>query len=275
MDESRFNSTLIAGESIYSKDAHPPTKRPNGLVNWIINLTISGRGIINSEEDSFEVNNGDLLIFPNEVVHDYTHAQDSKWHHLWIYFVPQPKWVNLLKWPVKSNGVMHLTISDEKIAEEIRLTFEKTIRIYQSMHQRRLEFCHTFIEEILFWCSEFNPLAHHGFRDPRIQKSIQYLIKNLEKPLSIEQLARIVNLSPSHYAHLFKEMTTQTPIKYIETLRIWKAQELLISTSNSITQIANDTGFLDSLYFSRVFRKNCGKSPSIWRANTLRQSQIN
>jgi AraC family transcriptional regulator, arabinose operon regulatory protein len=267
---SRFNSSLIAGQSIYSKNDHKPTYRPKGLQNWVINMTIAGKGLINTKSDQFEVGVGDILLFPSGVTHDYTHAGNGKWKHLWIYFTPQPRWVHLMKWPERSNKVLGISIfnngkPNKYMQNIIKKAFNQTIRIYDRTHSKRLEFCQVILEEIFYWCHEFNHTEQRPLGDPRIDEAIEYLIQNLHKPININIMANKVKLSASRFAHLFKDITQQTPVKYLEGLRIWKAQQLLISTSSSIAQIAYETGFSDALYFSRVFTNNCGLSPRKWR----------
>ena len=269
-NKARFKSTLIAGQSIYSKNDHKATYRPKGLQEWVINMTIAGKGLINTKSDQFEVGVGDILLFPSGVTHDYTHAKNSKWKHLWVYFTPQPRWVHLMKWPERSNKVLGISIynngmQNKNMQNIIKKAFIQTIRIYERTHSLRLDFCQVILEEIFYWCHVFNHGDQKPSRDPRIDDAIEYLTQNLHKPINIDLIANQVTLSPSRFAHLFKEITKKSPLKYLEDLRVWKAQQLLVSTSNSITEIARETGFLDALYFSRVFTKNCGLSPRKWR----------
>jgi AraC-like DNA-binding protein len=91
---------------------------------------------------------------------------------------------------------------------------------------------------------------------------ILYMRENLDKEISLDDLSQSVNISKGHLIELFKKEYNITPIKYLNRIRISKAKELLSSSSYNINQIAEKTGFQDSRYFSRIFRKLEGITPS-------------
>ena len=72
-------------------------------------------------------------------------------------------------------------------------------------------------------------------------------------------------MSISWFIRNFKEYTGSTPAQYLLSLRISNAQTLLESTSYNITEIANIVGYDNPLYFSRIFKKQIGMSPSEFR----------
>lgn len=74
-------------------------------------------------------------------------------------------------------------------------------------------------------------------------------------------------MSPSYLRHLFREQTGKTLTEYITELRISEAKKLLRSTDDSILSIALAVGFNDQSYFSKVFQKSVGTSPSRYRAS--------
>jgi AraC family transcriptional regulator, transcriptional activator for feuABC-ybbA operon len=94
---------------------------------------------------------------------------------------------------------------------------------------------------------------------------IQYMNEHYSDPLNRSQLAARAGWSPTYFSTLFKEQTGQSPIQYLNKLRIDRAKQLLRSTSMPITQIAADVGFTDSFYFARIFTKSTGFSPSEYR----------
>ena len=80
-------------------------------------------------------------------------------------------------------------------------------------------------------------------------------------------------MSVSWFIRSFKEYTGSTPTQYILSLRISNAQTLLGSTNYNITEIAEIVGYDNPLYFSRLFRKQSGMSPSEFR-NRLRAENL-
>lgn len=99
----------------------------------------------------------------------------------------------------------------------------------------------------------------------RIIDIIQYINENWEKEINIEDLAEKFHVSSRYIRKCFVQETGMSCQKYICTLRIGKAKELLWFTSRSITEIALETGFGSSQYFCRVFQKCTGMAPREYR----------
>jgi len=89
----------------------------------------------------------------------------------------------------------------------------------------------------------------------------------LEQPFSIRALAAEMHLSENHFIRLFKERTGLPPARYILRRRLRRASDLLLQTPLSIAEIANRTGFDNPFYFSNIFKKYYGLSPSAFRGS--------
>ena len=90
----------------------------------------------------------------------------------------------------------------------------------------------------------------------------------MEPNLSLFEVASQVNLSSSHFSAVFSQGTCQTFKEYLTTTRINKAKEMLRSSPLSSNDIAYQVGFNDPHYFSYVFKKNTGFSPTEFRSQT-------
>jgi len=98
-----------------------------------------------------------------------------------------------------------------------------------------------------------------------LQNAITYITANYNTEIHIKELATACNLSQSHFMYLFKEELGMTPLEYQRTLRIKDTMSALISSKQSIAEIAAQVGYQDPLYFSRVFKKLVGVSPREYR----------
>lgn len=85
--------------------------------------------------------------------------------------------------------------------------------------------------------------------------------------LSVEELAKLSNLSLSSFKRQFKAEFNDTPTNYINLKKVEKAKELLRITQMQISEIAYEVGFNDSLYFTRLFRKKTGTTPTAYRSD--------
>lgn len=101
--------------------------------------------------------------------------------------------------------------------------------------------------------------------DSRILKTIRYIDKNLDKPLSNEELSALANLATNSFARLFRECMNNSVQQYIQQRRIDQAVIMLHHSDLSIDEISSQCGFYDRHHFSRVFRRQTGIPPGIYR----------
>lgn len=105
-----------------------------------------------------------------------------------------------------------------------------------------------------------------GEVNTKFLKILNYIkIKTFDPCLTLDMVADEMNCTIQHICKLFKENTTTTFLKYITEKRINMASQLLISTNKTVSEIAENIGFSDINYFSRVFKKMRGISPSEFR----------
>lgn len=243
--------------------------RPNGMTGYIINMTVRGRGTVFEGEDAFECAPGDLLLFPPEARHFYGRAPDSsEWFHRWVYFRPRGFWAPWLRWPQQTREVGRMTLRDPALLAEFESLFEQIDAIHRGGKATSEELAINLLERLLIRCHEEAPDYVSRSRDQRVHAACQYIANNLSHELSLEDVARQVCLSPSRLAHLFREQTGVSLVRWREDQRIILAKHLLQSTATPIASIAARVGYDDQLYFSRVFRKRVGVSPSAFRRDS-------
>ena len=100
----------------------------------------------------------------------------------------------------------------------------------------------------------------------RMDRVMQFLLKNRFQKISLEETAAVANLSKEAFCRFFKLRTRNTYTQYLNQLRITEAQKQLQETDLSISEIAYRVGFENLAYFNRSFKKICGITPKEWRA---------
>jgi len=93
-----------------------------------------------------------------------------------------------------------------------------------------------------------------------------YLQARLAENVSLHELAAVANLSPFHFARMFKQSTGLPPHAYLRRLRAERACALLRDTQLSVAEVANAVGYETPQAFARMFRGEIGTTPSVWRA---------
>jgi len=133
---------------------------------------------------------------------------------------------------------------------------------------------HSFrtIDEIAYWLSGllvrftgqvFNqdPAKHTTI----IGQAKDYIKKNYMKPISLEEVAAQVYLSPTYFSRIFKEATGENFNLYVNRVRIEAAKKCLTSENSPLSDISILTGFEDQSYFSKVFKRMTGVTPNKYR----------
>ncbi len=115
--------------------------------------------------------------------------------------------------------------------------------------------------------SQFSALLALEPKSDRIQNALAYAKRNLDKPLSVGQLAEVAHLSPRQFSRAFRAETGQSPAKAVENLRLEAAQLMMEQSRHSIDVIARQTGFADRDRMRRAFLRAFGQPPQAIRRN--------
>jgi AraC-like DNA-binding protein len=108
----------------------------------------------------------------------------------------------------------------------------------------------------------------------RMSIVISYLQENLGLDTSLSELAALVHLSPGHFLRAFKKATGTSPGQYRMNLRLKQACHLLRDSSLTITEIAMTLGFSSTSHFSMTFGRKMGKSPTLFRSESLNKTDV-
>jgi len=96
---------------------------------------------------------------------------------------------------------------------------------------------------------------------------LQYIDEHIDQPMSNARLAEIALASESRFIRRFREATGRTPARYVQDRRVRRAAELLVSSDQTIDQIADSCGFANRYYFTRVFAQRMGCPPARYRTD--------
>ena len=93
------------------------------------------------------------------------------------------------------------------------------------------------------------------------------MIQNLSEPIKLKDLSDIAGVSQNQLIRDFKKVYGMTPMRFLLNCRLQYAKNLLDTTEMEITEIAFASGFMDSGYFSKMFRRKYGITPTDWKKN--------
>lgn len=107
--------------------------------------------------------------------------------------------------------------------------------------------------------------ARGGLAPWQKRKVQDHIEDGLEEAIYVEDLAKLAGLSPSYFCRAFKDSFGEPPHAYMIKMKVERARTLMLTTSESLSQIALACGLVDQAHFCRCFRRATGLTPGAWR----------
>lgn len=237
--------------------------RADGSRDHILIFCTEGRGWLELDGEEWPVNPNDAFLIPQGTPHIYGADPDLPWSNYWVHFRGHQgtAFAKLIGGP--ASPVIHL-----QRYEEVVVCIEQLYQYMGNVHaQSELIAASGALSQLLcliqFRMGTTEPKGRTA--EEGIQRSIDFMHKNLAKTLRLGDLANVAGMSPGHYGMLFRTSCNHTPIDYFNQLKIQKACELLRTTDRPVGEIGESLGFADPYYFSRLFKKVIGQSPRAYR----------
>jgi len=121
-------------------------------------------------------------------------------------------------------------------------------------------------------CKQMEPLSSMGFKhdfveaeNDRINDIYDFTLKNFKRPIQLEEIASVANISPNSFCRYFKSRTRKTYSQFLIEIRVGHACKLLIESGMSIKQLCYESGFNNFTSFHKYFKLITGKSPLIYQ----------
>lgn len=246
------------------------TRGPEIRDFYLIHFVISGKGIYSLNGKKFAVHTGEaFLIYPNMPINYWADRYDP-WEFCWVGFNGADARILMdasgftPEKPViapRSPEIMHKLIMDiyECRGQETHELITMTARLYDFLAQ--------LIENA---AKDSIPLRERA-GSAHIQHACDYIANNYTRKISVTDIAFYANLSRSRLYRVFMQHVALSPLQYLREFRIRQACNLMHKGHNSIKEIAYTVGFNNPLYFSVLFRRLTGKTPSEYIKQVNRQ----
>lgn len=230
-----------------------------------MHFVLDGEAILYCNHKPVHMHEGNLIIINSNELHKAV-SKTQIFNALVIIFEMD----NFSKEIVNHNMIFRTLIeSDEKIKELLTAIHkeEKDKKVgYKLALKGKIYELLTYL--MRYYVVESISNKEHLIRNKnlkRLNTVFQYIQKNYTEPLTNKELAEIIHLSEFRFCHLFKESMGQSPLNYINDIRLKKAYNLLQQKQYTVSEIASIVGFQDFNNFGRLFRKKYGFPPSkVW-----------
>ena len=247
---------------------HFRKRSKNEAVQYILMYCVEGEGWYEIDNEIHAVTANQVFVLPKGQAHSYGSSNNNPWTIYWIHF-------DGAKARFFSEGLdIPLQVSPEKdsrLEDRFQLFEEIFSTLKNGYSKNNLEFS---ITALFYFFGSLKYLASYraskNFNQILLQRdvseeAIHFMRENVRKRLTLKEIANYVGFSPSHFSALFQCKTGYSPLNYFIQLKIQEACHHLDFSTMKINQISMLVGFDDPFYFSRLFTKTMGVSPSEYR----------
>lgn len=195
--------------------------------------------------------------------------------HIFAEFIsteemPEPEYFISLYYEL---AYMMIRVLLEIVSQEDAASIVQSVRdrsMLGSVSMRKLQ---GNLEQLILQCCEAIERSRASEASSIIKESVQYIRSHLHEDLSVQYCARIVHLSGSYFANLFKKTMRMPFMQYVTQERVELAKNMLLA-GHQVQEIACAAGYGDRRYFSEVFKKNTGMTPSEFRTKYMSGDSI-
>ena len=239
----------------------PVTLRPNGRKDYQLLIVLAGEALFEYNGEDIRLQKDEAIILPPHIKNHYYFYPNN--NIIWIHFTGST--VESILKGYSLTGYTKYSVAD---AEDFLAYAEKIIAEFQLKRIGYMHSCNAMLLNILTLLKrKIDTHININMNNflPEITAVLDDMKLHFAENKDVSDFAKICNLSPSRFAHVFTQRMGVSPYKYLLDLRIKQAKYLLLNTNLSVSNIAKSVGYEDSLYFSRVFKKTAGVSPLTFR----------
>ncbi len=265
LENNRLTSYLyITDIGFFPRGRYHYRERINGSDENILIFCFEGSGWVEVNGEKQELSKNMYTIIPKNIPHKYSADSKDPWTIYWAHFLGSK--ADAFVYPL--NYPRSLEASDTaRFSDRIQLFDEIYLNLESGYSKQNMEFTSILLMHLLGslkYLSQFRKI-NEANQNNVVSKAVFYMKSNLNKKISLAEIASYCRISVSHFCLLFKNHTSYAPVEYLIFLRMQRACNLLEFSSLKINKVALDIGYQDAYYFSRIFKQVIGKSPTLYR----------
>ena len=218
------------------------------------------------------VSAGHMVLYKPEEIQKYVYYLEDTPEVFWIHFTGSD---------VKNILAYHGISLDEHVfycgvLPDYKALFRKIIQELQLCRYGYEDYIASLFNDILLLVDrqQHEQKKATGNVQEQIERAAAYFNENYNTKISIDDYAESLHISTNWFIHNFKQYAGMSPAQYILSLRMVNAQSLLERTTYNIKEISEIVGYENPLYFSRVFKKEIGKSPAQYRKERVEAEEV-
>ena len=244
----------------YPNAANHHVERMRGSDQYILFYCMDGRGVIEVEDEHFELQASDALCIPRRQRHRYYADSAAPWSILWVHF----RGDNATLFPVERAQLIHMNSAsaDRRVMLLFTLIFRALERNYSLGNFIYLSQALSLILSEIYYREKADESPAQRYA---VTRAVRYMYDHMAETLTLEALSREMQMSKSYLNMIFRQQTGHAPMDFFIELKMQEACRLLEDPQTRVGEVASALGYDDPYYFSRVFRKRMKVSPRAYR----------
>lgn len=231
---------------------------PRGRLDYYLLYIVEGEAKVYNENEFVIAKEGSIIVFPPNKAYGHT-SKHTKISYLWVHFTGSDVESILNRYGINLFPTINIANAENKISNRFQRLFDG----FAKNDKFRDYDLSALLDRLLVEIGR--SISTEPGEKLLFEKSIRYINEFYHKPIKITELAQMESVSMTTYNLHFKRQIGMSPTRYILALRMHSAKELLESSKLSVRDIGAMCGYDDFNFFTKVFKKYTGKSPSAYR----------
>lgn len=255
-----IRSLYLTDVGFFPHALHHYREREEGCEEYILLYCTVGEGYVHVGERRYAIGQEEVFCIPKGARHRYYASEENPWSIFWVHF----KGESTAYFPLDACRIIPMTSRHGN--NRMMFLFDLLFRV---LGRNYTEGNFIYISQVLSLI-----LSEVYFREKEDEASMQnkhitaivrYMYKHIRQNLSLEGLSEEFLLSKSYLNAMFKKHTQRAPIDFFINLKMQEACKMLKSTSLLVSEVSAELGYEDPFYFSRIFKKNVGITPTEYK----------
>lgn len=273
-EDSFLRQLYITDIGYYPHAMHHYRERPNGVEQYILIYCIKGSGWYSVYGKKYEMRENQWAIIPKRAPHLYASNNSNPWTIYWLHFSGNQAAAygeNCYTPSEIPSGLTSRIADRNNLFEEIFLTLSDNYSVDNLRYVSSMLYTYLATFRYLKNFRKYNAQQERIDTKDIVSSAVRYMNENLEKNLTLSDVANYIGYSKSQFSLIFRNSTGHSPLNYFNLLKIRYACQLLETTDLKIKQICSKVGIDDNFYFSRLFTKIVGIPPKRYRQSALQK----
>lgn len=251
---------IRAGQNLAKSNYHIG---PRFIAYFSLHCILGGSGTYINEGKQYKIKSGDIFCLFANHTHSYFTSQQEHLEMFWIAFDGRQALPMLSKLGItEENTCVH-----EVLTTMSRNTIENLIHLFQNYDEnkqfKKISYIYELFDNLYAEISKRN--IQPKPKKDWVQNGIDYIELYYSEGITVADVAEYVGINRTHFSNMFTKKVGRSPYSYLQGKIMKRAEELLSTTSNSVTEIALSLNFSDVYSFSRSFKNYYGMSPTDFR----------